>query len=52
MEDLDERLKSIERELSSIRTELTRYKGFVGGVVFIVTALGAVIELFGKKIGL
>jgi hypothetical protein len=52
MENLDERLSAIERELGAIRTELARYKGFMGGIVFIVTALWAVIEVFGKKIGL
>lgn len=52
MENLDERITKLEDELSQIRTELTRYKGFIGGVLFVVSALATIIEIFGKKIGL
>lgn len=34
---------AILRSLQKIHTELTRYKGFVGGVVFVVTCVVTVV---------
>ena len=41
--DLEERVDALERELS-------KYKGFVGGVIFIVSAIWAFLEMFGKEL--
>lgn len=60
LEDLKERVIRLEAELHQIRgsqadigdkldrisAELTRYKGFMGGVAFLLTAVVSVVGLF------
>lgn len=39
VKDIDEKLDSIERSTNEIHKELTRYRGFIGGVFFIVSSI-------------
>jgi hypothetical protein len=45
MRDDDTRLQELEDKVDALTTELARYKGFIGGVLFVVTALWAFVEL-------
>lgn len=40
----DERLDSIERTLTELKEQLERYKGFLGGIVFVFTCVGVFIK--------
>lgn len=42
---LDTTLTDIKLSIDDVRSEMQRSKGFVGGIVFVVTALWAVIGL-------
>ena len=42
---LEAKLDALSVDLHALREELVRYKGFVGGIVFLVTALVSVFEL-------
>lgn len=45
-------LGEIRREIKELKRELTRYRGFIGGVVWVVGALSAAIGLLiGHKGG-
>ena len=35
-QELKEQLKSIEDKMDSVSTQITRYKGFLGGVTFVL----------------
>lgn len=39
-----ERIDRLEQELNDMRRELARYKGFLGGIVAVATAVGAFFE--------
>jgi len=45
LKDQQEATKAVLAELQSIRSDLSRYKGFWGGIVLVVSTLGALIEL-------
>lgn len=40
--------EKIEASLKSLHDTLTKYKGFVGGVIFVVSAIWAVVAVFLK----
>lgn len=46
IEALEAQNVEILRIVNDIRSELTRYKGFLGGVVFVVGALITILDLF------
>ena len=52
----DDRIITLEKEVSELKAELARYKGFAGGVIFVVMSLWAVFEYVGpivfRKLGL
>jgi hypothetical protein len=39
------RIDRLEEELGDVRRELARYKGFVGGILAVISALAAFFEL-------
>ena len=47
LEQIYEEIHAIRHEVQTLHAELSRYKGFVGGVLWVVTAMaGAVGYLF------
>lgn len=44
-------LKELEKNQKDILKELSRYKGFIGGVLFTFSALGAAIGMWFKYKG-
>lgn len=44
-DETETRLKELEDEVKKISTQLTRYKGFVGGVIFTVSCLATAVSL-------
>ena len=50
-EDRDIVLKEMVSKLDKIDKELSRYRGFVGGILLVVTAIVTFIKLFGEQIG-
>ncbi len=50
-EDRDVLLKEMVSKLDKIDKELSRYRGFVGGILLVVTAIVTFIKLFGEQIG-
>jgi hypothetical protein len=66
MEELRERIVKLETEMLAVRAtqnellvlvrglsdQLTKYKGFIGGIVFVGSALATLITLFAKKLGI
>ena len=51
IDDLRDDLKELEKNQKQILTELNRYKGFIGGVLFTFSALGAAITAWIKYRG-
>jgi hypothetical protein len=45
--DNEEVIHKLEERVDTLEKELARYRGFVGGVVFIITSIWAFIELAG-----
>lgn len=54
-QSLREDLKELRQEVRELRREVNRYKGFIGGVMWAVGALGAgigfIMSLFKQGIG-
>lgn len=48
--DEEEQMRSMDRKLDRIELELSRYRGFVGGIMFIATALVAFFKFFWEDI--
>lgn len=53
--NIKENQQELKDEIKSMRQELTRYKGFVGGIIWVggalVAAILVLIQSFGMKIG-
>ena len=43
IDDLNGEVKEVRKELADVKLELTKYKGYVGGVVFAVSCLSAFV---------
>lgn len=50
-ESRDEDRKTILSKLEKIDNEFSRYRGFVGGILLIVTAIVTFVKMFGEQIG-
>lgn len=48
--NIDERLSKLENEVKELRILLTRYQGFIGGVMFVFSCLGTAIAFFWETI--
>lgn len=48
--DEEEQMRSVDRKLDRIELELSRYRGFVGGIMFIATALVAFFKFFWEDL--
>lgn len=48
IDDLRSDLKELEKNQRTILTELNRYKGFIGGVLFTFSAIAAAIGMWFK----
>ncbi len=46
VEDLEDNHKELVRLMHEIKDEMTRYKGFLGGVAFIASGIGIFLTLF------
>jgi hypothetical protein len=46
VEDLEENHAEMLRLMHDIKDEMTRYKGFLGGVAFIASGIGIFLTLF------
>jgi uncharacterized membrane protein YjjP (DUF1212 family) len=46
VETLEDQHKELLRLLHEIKDEMTRYKGFVGGIAFLVSCLGVAAAFF------
>lgn len=46
VEDLEENHKELLKLMHEIKDEMTRYKGFLGGVAFIASGIGIFLTLF------
>lgn len=44
-EKLNAELKAMRKDVAEMRNEFSKYKGFIGGVVFVVSAIGAALGL-------
>lgn len=47
---LDEKLDATNAKLDALTTELARYRGFSGGIIWFVTVVFAVVAAFGHDI--
>ncbi len=45
-----EKIEDLENRIESLEKEIARYKGFIGGAVFIVSCLWAVIMLLKDRL--
>ncbi|OGT57389.1 MAG: hypothetical protein A3E01_07110 [Gammaproteobacteria bacterium RIFCSPHIGHO2_12_FULL_63_22] len=43
-------IKEIRENVTAIRATVEKSRGFIGGVIFVVSALWAVVTLFGGKV--
>ncbi len=50
IEDEDEAMRSMDAKLDRIELELSRYRGFVGGIMFIATAVVAFFKFFWRDL--
>ena len=46
VEDLEQNHKELLKLMHEIKDEMTRYKGFLGGVAFIASGIGIFLTLF------
>jgi len=46
----DEQLASIDGRLDALQIELSRYRGTIGGILLVVTAIVTALKLFGGTI--
>ena len=46
VEDLEDNHKELLRLMHEVKDEMTRYKGFLGGVAFIASGIGIFLTLF------
>lgn len=46
----EEQLREVLTEISAINKELSRYRGFIGGVLFVVTALVTFVKMYGEAV--
>jgi hypothetical protein len=46
VEDLEDNHKELLKLMHEIKDEMTRYKGFLGGVAFIASGIGIFLTLF------
>jgi hypothetical protein len=46
----DEQLEEIAEKLDALQIELSRYRGTVGGILLVVTAIVTALKLFGGTI--
>jgi hypothetical protein len=46
VEDLEKNHKELLKLMHEIKDEMTRYKGFLGGVAFIASGIGIFLTLF------
>lgn len=44
-------IAAVMSKLEKIDKELSRYRGFVGGILLVVTALVTFVKMFGEQIG-
>ena len=47
MEEHQEAVRDIDSKLDSILNEMSRYKGFLGGIVFVCSCLWAFVKMVG-----
>jgi hypothetical protein len=40
---VEERLAALEEKVQSLEMQITRYKGFIGGIVFVVSCMWAAL---------
>ena len=50
IKEIDADLKKVVSKLDKIDKELSRYRGFVGGVLLVVTAIVTFLKFFGSGI--
>ena len=46
VEDLEDNHKELLKLMHEVKDEMTRYKGFLGGVAFIASGIGIFLTLF------
>lgn len=46
LENLEEKHKELLKLMHEVKDEMTRYKGFVGGIAFVVSCLGVAAAFF------
>lgn len=46
VDDLEDNHKELLRLMHEVKDEMTRYKGFLGGVAFIASGIGIFLTLF------
>lgn len=46
VEDLEENHKELLKLMHEIKDEMTRYKGFLGGIAFLASGVGIFLTLF------
>lgn len=46
VEDLEENHKELLKLMHEVKDEMTRYKGFLGGVAFIASGIGIFLTVF------
>lgn len=49
-EKIDQKLDQLTRDVAELKSTVQQYKGFIGGVVFLATALWAIVALLGDAI--
>jgi hypothetical protein len=49
VEQEEEVMETVVRKLDRIELELSRYRGFIGGLLFMVTAVITFFKLFGAQ---
>ena len=50
IEDEEEIMERVVKKLDRIELELSRYRGFVGGILLMVTAVVTFFKIFGKDL--
>lgn len=51
IEELTEKVDTLTETLKSVQDSLTHYKGFIGGVLFVFTCVGAFLKFVPTSLG-
>lgn len=51
IDHLESKVQELSNKVDEVLSSLTRYKGFIGGIIFVMTCIGAFLKLLPVNLG-